>query len=191
MRLLVPLTIVAAIIVTTSEAHAKGPPDKVVITGPGIPDRLVVTDRALLQHLGLGDLMDVTRAAPAASTRARSHNHAYKVIDYLRDAGNLVAYDQLHYYPPTRAGAPGVVFYDGLLGANSSEFDRKWYVSSPVGDRAFQRLLLRPAPATRAPSSRDRSIWPALPLAILLVASGLVALRLRRRRAPADTTSTG
>jgi hypothetical protein len=112
------------------------------------------------------------------------------VIDYLMEAGNLVAYDQLHYYAPTRPGARGLVFYDGLLGNNSSELDRKWYLATPGGDRAFQRLLVGPAPATRAPKRRDTSIWPALPVAILLVTSCLAVLRLRRRRAPEATAST-
>ncbi|MEW6406590.1 MAG: hypothetical protein AB1649_32815, partial [Chloroflexota bacterium] len=61
-------------------------------------------------------------------------------------------FDQLHYYPYT-----GYVFYDGLAGGGSSEYDGKWYAASPAAEEPFRSVL----------AERARLTW--IPFAVLVV----------------------
>ena len=65
-RRLMALTLIAALaLIPLSVALAKGPPVKVVISGPGLDGDITITDPTLLDHFGSGQF---------ESVRNRSHS---------------------------------------------------------------------------------------------------------------------
>jgi hypothetical protein len=55
--------VIALLLLATNQALAKGPPDKVTISGPGLDDTIEITDPASLAHLELGALENLGRGA--------------------------------------------------------------------------------------------------------------------------------
>jgi LPXTG-motif cell wall-anchored protein len=173
-----------AALTTVSLALAKGPPDKLTISGPGLQGEIEVTDPALLADIGFGGLEEFDSNGRHGIPEP-AVGEGYTLIRLLRNPnGTFQPWDQLRYYPNALDGR-GVVFYDGLIGPNTSEFDGRWYFARPAGEAGMQRLLAtlgvtapvpQALPATGATTARP---WLIGLGAALLLAGGL----LHRRRA--------
>ncbi|HEU4325056.1 MAG TPA: hypothetical protein VFS21_18085 [Roseiflexaceae bacterium] len=184
------LLIVVGLLLATHPAHAKGPPDKAVISGPGIAGEHAITDAATLRDLGMGTLEDFQQPLkPPAQAGA-----GYQIDRFFRGSASFQPFDRLVYYPPA-SGERGLIFYAGMsvVGSGASEYDGKWFHATAAGDAAMQRLLgkLVPQPqlpATGAPPERSGAL--AL-LAGLLLVTGAVLLgsRYQRGNDASDTTS--
>lgn len=139
LRQLCPALALLATLALVSLAQAKGPPDKLTISGPGLQGEVEVTDPALLANVGLGSLEQLDSSG--SSIPAPTVGEGYTLVRYLRNPnGTYQPWDQAHYYPNAVDGR-GVVFYDGMLGSNSSELDGKWFYTRPEGDAGMQQLL--------------------------------------------------
>jgi|GEM_PF-1907859 len=180
------LAVAVAALLATSPALAKGPPDKLIISGPGIAAPVEITDAAALRDLGLGGLEEL--AAPLEPPPQISGG--YQLDRFFRHGSGYQIFDRAVYYPPA-AGGRGVVFYPGLsaVGGGWSEYDGGWFQATAAGDAAMRQLLARPElqpalPATsRAPSPVP---GPGATLAaLLLLGAGAVVLAAWLRARPA------
>jgi hypothetical protein len=69
----------------------------------------------------------------------------------------------LYYYPDS-----GYVFYDGLIGDASSEYDGKWYIADPNVESKFRAVL----------AERARLTWiPFAAFVVLLIVFGVAYYR--------------
>lgn len=134
------LLLTALLLILASAAHAKGPPDKLTISGPGLDGEVKVTDPALLTGIGFVSLEDFDHNQRSGIPQP-AVGEGYTLVRHLRQSnGSYEAWDQVRYYP-NPDGERSYVFYDGLIGPNSTEFDGKWYYAKPQGDEAMRRLL--------------------------------------------------
>jgi len=161
--------VLALLVLTTSLALAKGPPDKVVISGPGLSGEVESTDCVAISVLGLGSLEDFQRgpiAAPQVST-------GYQLTRYFKDGASYRPFDRLIYYP-NRSGERGYIFYEGLrVSGGWSEYDGKWFYATKAGDAAMRRLLKQ---LGAAPATLPATGGTAAPLEAVVALGGALAL---------------
>ena len=166
-----PIVVIIMLFLSLHPVLAKGPPDKLIISGPGTPGEVTVTDVALLADVGLGSLEEFSTISPPAGLV-----QSYEVTRYFKNGEIFTPFDRLHYYvDPT--GGRGYIFYDGLsFDHNSgwSEYDGKWFRASAAGDIAMRALLkhIGAAPKAGILSATGSAATPVRELAAL--ACGLV-----------------
>ncbi len=121
--------------------RAKGPPARVVISGPGLARPLDVRGLVVgtLGWYSLDDERHLLRTAP------RHLGPCYTVTRYDIDGTTrqYVAWDHVRYYPsPT--GGRGYVYYIGLVSDSGaeSEFDGRWFQAGARGERALRAILV-------------------------------------------------
>lgn len=168
-------------------ALAKGPPDKLTISGPGLDGEVEVTDRELLAEIGFGALEDFNENQRSGIAEP-SVGEGYTLVRALRNPnGTYQPWDQAHYYP--NPGGRGYIFYDGLVGPNTSEFDGKWYHARPEGEAAMQRLLQTLGAESPADQALPATGMERAPRGWLIGLAGALllagALARRGRRSPA------
>ncbi len=136
------LSIAGALLLGIGLAQAKGPPSKIVISGPGLLGQVEVTNAQLLQRLGMGALEDLAQGVIAAPAPGVDLAERYRIDRYHTDsAGKGWPFDRIYYYP-NRSGAGGYIFYEGLTPfGGRSEYDGKWFRATAAGDGAMQQLL--------------------------------------------------
>ncbi len=148
-------------------AAAKGIPERVTITGPGLAAPVVETDPRVLPALGILGLMDSQAIAPPDTP-----GPAYTLA---RDG-----FDRVRYYPGPGGGL-GYVYYEGLVDdggkiAGASEYDGKWYLATRAGDGVLRAVLAAHGVAlpgdvpTRTRVTRDADKGSTLPWAWVLPA---------------------
>jgi hypothetical protein len=144
------LLLVVGVLLGVSPVLAKGPPDKAVISGPGITGEVAITDAATLADMGLGSLEDFQSPLNAPSQTAAG----YQIDRFFRNGGTFQPFDRLVYYPPA-SGERGRIFYAGMavVGYGSSDYDGKWFRATAAGDAAMQRLLGHLAPQLGLPAT--------------------------------------
>ncbi|HEY7215449.1 MAG TPA: hypothetical protein VIC28_12515 [Thermoanaerobaculia bacterium] len=119
-----------------ARADAKGRFERVTVVVPGATAEIQVTDPELLDFFSFSRFPDQRlAAAPAIAIQAYIVTRGAYTPD-----GVFRAFDRLHYYPSSAPGAPGHVYYDGLVNG-WSEYDKQWYRASPQGDRAMSRFI--------------------------------------------------
>jgi LPXTG-motif cell wall-anchored protein len=194
---LLPLTIVA-LLASMGTAHAKGPPDMISITGPGLKGTVRVHDRSLLDGLGFGGLENFDWHSRSGIT-APDVGHGYTLVRYFRDeSGAYRVFDRVRYHPNT-GRRRGYVFYDGIPGpsrATGSEFDDRWYFATESGDRSMHKLLaglgvtVKPMPPKPRPQAAG-SPGPFLGLGGIALLAGAAVVLYRRRVAKALSGRSG
>jgi hypothetical protein len=108
-------------------AFAKGPPDKVIVQGPGLSGEVEITDPRRLQAFGFFQFEDISQRVDPPS----DPGPGYVITRYVRDpARGWIAWNRLIYYPP-RGGRPGVVWAEGL--SVTTNYDGFWYAVSAEG----------------------------------------------------------
>jgi hypothetical protein len=119
-------------------ALAKGPPDKMSITGPGLQGVAEVTDTDLIGKLGMAEFENFGREVEAPGI---SQEQSYEITRYFRDNDGKTyhPFDHIRYYP-LASGEPGYVFYIGIING-SGPYDGKWYRATLAGDNAMRRVL--------------------------------------------------
>ena len=163
---------------TTSLALAKGPPEMVVISGPGLSGEVESTDREAISALGLGALEDFQRG-PIAAPQVGA---GYQMARYFKDGASYRPFDRLTYYP-NLPGKRSYIFYEGLrISGGWSEYDGKWFYATKAGDAAMRRLLgqLGTEPATLPATGGTAPLAAAAVLSGALVLAGAL-LRLGQK----------
>lgn len=134
------LMLFSALLIPYTVALAKGPPDKVTITGPGLKAPVEITDAETLQAFSFFQFEDSEHAIASPN----HPGYGYVVTRFVRESeGDYLAWDRLSFHP-NPSGSGGLVHYEGLLGEGmSSEFDGGWYLASDAGDAAVREILIR------------------------------------------------
>jgi len=153
-------------------ASAKGEFSSVLIMDIDTGELRLVDDPQLASFIALSLFRDGTSDAP---TIGRGYE-----LTRLATAENRSSFavDRLRYYPPG-SNESGYIFYEGLING-ASEYDGRWFSTTPAADAMMQGILSHPGPRP-APAFNPLAAI-ALPFAALLL--GLVAgFLVSRRRA--------
>jgi hypothetical protein len=173
------LLVCVALLLLAPPVYAKGPPDKIVISGPGLNESVTITELSVLQHLGLGALEDFGQRIDPQPQRPGG----YQIDRLVRQGASYWTFDRLTYYPPA-PGERGVIFYAGLraVSGGSSEYDGQWFYATPTGDTSMTRLVteILPRPALPVTGAADELADTPMVWSVLLLLSGL-ALHLANR----------
>jgi hypothetical protein len=136
-------------------AWPEDPPDKVTISGPGLKGEVEVTDPEIRAALSLGAIEDFEHGPiPAPNV-----GEGYQITRYFYDAS--FDFGRLRYHPnPT--GERGYIFFeDGPeLDGDPSQYNGKWFYTTPQGDEVMRRLLADLGVLT--PTSAPENSLPSL-----------------------------
>ena len=128
---LVMLLLCLSVLVT----QAKGRPDKLTISGPGLKGMIEVTDSKWLDGLDLGDFV-VYDAISAPRT-----GDGYELTAFYQEDQQYHVSMSLHYFL-NPSGASGFVYYSDSDGTDyDSSRTGKWYCAAPFADGAVRNLL--------------------------------------------------
>lgn len=122
-------------------AQAKGSPNRVVISGPGLPTTLDLTDETLVGQLGFMQLELAYEPGPIDPPVDPGEGYLIERYydDSLMDGIQYELYDQVHYYPAALDGQ-GAAYYDGIVDG-TSEYDFEWYSVSDESHALMRQLL--------------------------------------------------
>jgi hypothetical protein len=168
-------------------AEAKGPPTRVRITGPDLPNGIEVKAARVLETLSPRTLQH--GGTPLPSGKGPGEPVSFYVITRYYGA---YGFDQIRYVP--EPGGPGRLFADGIVYhqpffVNGVEWQPRapgavgrWWVPSPEAERVLRALLSlsdeTPAPEPSCPSLSD--LVTGLLVATLLI--GAAAIGSQRHR---------
>ena len=155
------LLLIAALLLAAPITWAKGPPQKVTITGGDLPHDIELTgdDQPVLDALQMMALEDYDTRSPYEpldlAAYGDSSGDGYLITRYYLNSttGQYVAFDQLRYYPAHNGGR-GYLRYLGLVNGRS-EYDGEWFRPSAYGEATLQWLIDQArgaSPAHPAPS---------------------------------------
>ncbi len=177
------LLLLVGVLASAAAVLAKGEPDKVTITGPGVAAPLEITDAGLLGRFDPldGQFLDVNRTvapdAPQDSAR-------YQVLFYSKNADGAYHLFYAFYSLPEPSGMRGLIYLpqekEQWYDMNTYTIARRsgWLYASPAWDAFMQNLLSEPR------SSAGSLISPvAGAAALVFISAGAMALWTLRRRA--------
>jgi hypothetical protein len=152
-RSTIALLLVAALLtLALPTAHAKGPSDRIIITGPGLGDEgLILTDRDVTELLSMAGLEHFEIGAipePAGLGEGYTLERQYQTAP-----GQYQSFDRVVYYPDPN-GDLGYVFYEGIFNG-STEYDDQWFRARPIGDATIRMLLDGTLPQTYLALTND------------------------------------
>ena len=118
---------------------AKGPPQKVTISGAGLAPQIELTgDQVTLEALGFMALEDYTTESPEAPEGISGDG--YLITRYFETSpGRYMAFDQARYYPDP-AGGRGAIYYVGIFNG-SSEYDHHWFRPNADNEAVLSRVI--------------------------------------------------
>ena len=136
-KLLVLLMLIALLV--TQVALAKGPPQKVTISGGDLAEEIEITgDEATLNALAMMTLEDYrTRSDEAPSVEG----DGYFIARYYMDSrtGRYIPFDELRYFPDPEGGR-GYINYVGIVNG-SSEYDGEWFRTNLDSEAVLQAVI--------------------------------------------------
>lgn len=150
-----------ALMLDTGLAQAKGPPDRVTISSPNLPNEATLDDRSLIEPLGFVTLEDVNdeieppfgeEGSARIARAAREGTYrlplgAYLITRYYKDGTRYNPFDQVIYFRGD-GKRDDVVLYVGIVNG-WSEYDGRWFHPTVQGVDAFQKALNWANPVAR------------------------------------------
>lgn len=150
----VSVVILISLLIPLSVGWAKGPPSKVVITGPGLADPVEIESPDMLKAFSLFQFEMTDQPAEAPS----DPGPGYTITRLMLAEGEYREWDRLVYFPNEK-GSGGVVFYVGLVDEDmSTEFDGGWYLVSPEGDEAMREILSQEGVLAESDPTRGQAV---------------------------------
>lgn len=138
MRLKVLISSLMILTIGSHVALAKGPANKIVITGPGVEGELEITDQETLNSLSMTRLEDFLHGQ--LENPPLVGDEGYEMTRYFETGPEQFRpFDKVVYYPVPEEGR-GYIFYDGIIDG-SSEYDDHWFNATPEGYATMQRIL--------------------------------------------------
>ena len=137
-RFLLCLTLVLAVAGAAFLPHAdaKGPADKITITGPGLDEMIEVTDPATAEALSMTMIEDFRYFIDVPERLGPG----YELTRYYRlENGTYQPFDQVAYYPDLYGGS-GYVNYIGIVNG-WSDYDGKWFRARDEADEVIRQVL--------------------------------------------------
>ena len=175
-----------------SVAFAKGSPDKITITGPGLAAPIEITDPSILDQFNPwdGNFLDKNRTMVTDTPQDQA---PYEVLYYSRDPGGEFRLFYAFYYLPAASGMRGQIYLpeeqDKRYVMNNETIARRsgWLYASPEWDSFMQRLLRdQQAFSLTSVSAVARNLLThstgSNAFAIILIVSAVTLWLLRRRR---------
>ncbi|MBI2845006.1 MAG: hypothetical protein HYX86_00525 [Chloroflexi bacterium] len=168
------LSIFILLILTTLPALAKGWPAKMVITGPGLPGEIEITDPALVEVLS--NYFVVSDAVP----RPGVTSPVYEITIYLsseKGGGEIVEFIHYRYFPNPSGGRGYILYAEGMILVDGRDVG-DWFYAREEWEVAMQQIIANSsAPSSTSPSPLQLPfpIEPTIWLAIALAFSGLAA----------------
>ena len=174
-------------------ADAKSPPTKVMLTGPGLPQPVAITDRASIEQFNPWgrQFIDWQRGLAADPPQL---SEAYVVSIYVDD-GASPAYTVCY---ATRADGTGLLYFPGpgdahyranigtIMGASSSDRwnpEGKWQFATRQADDALRGAIARQAGSLPAPTgapATSPAVWGPACLALIVAVAIITRVMLRR-----------
>jgi len=149
--------VLIGVLLLAQAALAKGPPQKVTISGEGLLSEIIlVGDTDKLGALGMMVLEDyTTRSANAPESIS---GEGYLITRFFEESPKrYVAFDSVRYYPDP-AGGSGYINFLGITGG-SSDYDGKWFRASPQGEAILKDLIADGQAATRVARSAVKTLF--------------------------------
>jgi hypothetical protein len=187
------VTVLAATLITSITALAKGGFDIITITGPKLKEAVRLTDTDLTaDFFTFANFFEDKTKAPV------DPGQGYEITRHYVQGQSDIIFDRLHYYPET-----GYVFYDGIE-KGDSEYDGEWYIADPEIKTVFESALAAPSEAA-APVEKNQPVLsesqsqpgeatvqakpartkvPTPLILVILLTAGLAALLAAGRRKP-------
>ena len=140
------LLLIAATL-TTALAWPDQPPDKAVISGPGIEGEVQIKDAAVLKALKLGTIEDFD----SGRISAPNVSGGYKIVRYFY--GGSFDFARLTYYPMPQGQRSYLYWDDGpMLEGDHTPYHKQWLYAQPEADKIL-KALLNQLEAAQAPQS--------------------------------------
>jgi WD40 repeat protein len=131
------IVLLMTLLLVTGVTAAKGPSNRITITGPGLTEPIEITDTNILIPLSFVTFENNFENVPKAPTNL---GEGYELTRYCADErGNYMAFDHEHYFPDPRGGR-GYVFYDGIING-SSTYDGRWFRVNVDSEKVLQSVL--------------------------------------------------
>lgn len=138
--LIIVMILVAGALEPSRVIEAKGPPNAITISGPGLLGVVEIDDAELLQNLGFAGLEDLDNMLDAPPEVVGPGFHIYRLGMDMTNGGALEPYEELMYYPDA-AGGTGYVHYLGILNG-TMQYDDHWFVPHTQSEQDLLRLLM-------------------------------------------------
>lgn len=191
MRIVVAALFVACL--AGGVADAKSPPTKVVLTGPGLPQPVTITDRASTEQFNPWGrkFIDWERGLAA---NPPPMSEAYVVSIFVADDSGSPAYTL--YYAP-RAEGSGLLYFPGpqdfhyranigtIMGASSSDRwnpEGKWQYATRQADQVLRGAVAQPAdsgPVANGASTTSPVVWGSGVLTLIVAVAFIVRATTR------------
>jgi hypothetical protein len=114
------------------------PPDKVLISGPGIEGQVEVRDESARAIFRLGELEDLEGKSPTPPRLSGG----YKIVRFFY--GGEFNFAQLTYYPNPSGGRGYLYFEDGPdLRGDHTAYHQTWLYTTSDGEKQLRGLLTR------------------------------------------------
>lgn len=154
-------------------ALAKGPFDRVTVSGGQIENTVEVSDPLLMDFFSLSIFHN------AGIEQPQVEGEGYLVTRYFKEEdGSFTAWDSLRFYPNNEESG-GYVYYEGLV-SGSSEYDGNWYLASYNGSSRLRQIISvseQPLPPTKIISIYFLYLAAALASFTIIIVIGLKVLR--------------
>lgn len=133
--------------------QAKGPPQKVTISGGDLTTEIEITgDEAILSALGTMILEDFDTRTSVAPEGSDTWGDGYLITRYFENqGGRMFAFDEVRYYPDPEGGR-GYIHYSGIF-SGSSEYDGQWFRADSNGEAVLQSVIAGEGSAATAQPS--------------------------------------
>ncbi len=137
-KLVVSFALVVLLFTSAALAQAKGRPDRLAISGPGLTGVVEVSDLNLLEGL---DLMEMI--AQRQIITAPNISGAYELTSYYREDNQYRVAHRVRYTLNPSGGAGFVYDLGGADSGVVANHDGKWFCAAPYADAALRSLLQR------------------------------------------------
>ena len=190
LRKSIPLCILLLTILISGTVFAKGPPNKIIISHPDLPDKIEITDSATLDAFAMGQFVDFDD--PIVEPDGMMDGYEIVRLYYIGETA-LKAIDKFVYYPDPK-GENGVIYYDGIIDKmfifGGSPYDGQWFRATESGDLVMQELLTKsvlfPNETNLFHSILAKESLAGIGYVSLLSVAGVVFYQVYRRKVAAD-----
>lgn len=186
-RILIATLALMLALLPISAALAKGPPSKVIITGPTINGELEITDGKILEALSFYQFNDLNRIISQSLdfTPDVELGEGYHITRLIMENGKsgYRVWDSLTYYPDP-AGEAGYIFFDGLdPSIGSTQGQGLWFRATPTGDAAMARVMeIAASQPVTPPPTTPPTVNPMLIVGVVALGSLLLVLSVAMQR---------
>jgi hypothetical protein len=130
--------IAALVLLVAAPLAAKGPTDRIILTGPELESEMILTNPEIVLRLSMGNLEDFRTGIIEEPADPGTVYYELERQYELR-AGEFQTFDRVRYYPGARRQT-GYVFYVGIENG-WSDYDGKWFHATAEAAVTFDTLF--------------------------------------------------